>query len=61
LLDTSRTLSPVQKVVGPLAVITGAMMLLWNKALGWRSGTEKGKDEWAWWNDHLEKAVSGEW
>jgi len=44
-----------------LAVITGAMMLLWNKALGWRSGTEKGKDEWAWWNDHLEKAVSGEW
>lgn len=40
-----------------LAVIAGARMLLWNKALGWRSGTQKGKDEWQWWNDQLEAAV----
>jgi hypothetical protein len=40
-----------------LAVVTGAMMLLWNKALGWKSGTQKGKDEWEWWRDQLEVAV----
>jgi len=40
-----------------LAVITGAMMLLWNKALGWQAGTQRGKDEWEWWKDQLEVAV----
>ena len=40
-----------------LAVVTGAMMLLWNKALGWQSGTQKGKEEWKWWRDQLEVAV----
>jgi thiamine kinase-like enzyme len=41
-----------------LAVVTGAMMLLWNKALGWRSGTQKGKDEWEWWKDQLQDAIT---
>ncbi|HEX5153940.1 MAG TPA: phosphotransferase [Parafilimonas sp.] len=43
-----------------LAVVTGAMMLLWNKALGWQSGTQKGKDEWEWWSDQLKAAVVNE-
>tara|TARA_B110000046_G_scaffold165254_1_gene181403 strand:+ start:41957 stop:42967 length:1011 start_codon:yes stop_codon:yes gene_type:complete len=29
-----------------LAVFTDAKMLLWNKALGYQSGTERGKSEW---------------
>jgi thiamine kinase-like enzyme len=32
-----------------LAIITGTMMMLWNKALGYKSGTQRGKDEWEWW------------
>ena len=44
-----------------LAVITGAMMLLWNKALGWKSGTQKGIDEWEWWKDQLQDAIKHDW
>ena len=36
-----------------LAVFTGAKMLLWNKALGYQSGTERGKSEWNWWIQKL--------
>ena len=41
------------------AVITGAMMLLWNKALGCQSGTQRGKDEWEWWENQLQDAITG--
>ena len=38
-----------------LAIITGTMMLLWNKALAWQSGTQRGKEEWEWWIQKLKK------
>jgi thiamine kinase-like enzyme len=41
-----------------LAVFTGAKMLLWNKALGYRSGTERGKSEWNWWIQKLQIVVA---
>jgi thiamine kinase-like enzyme len=41
-----------------LAVVTGAMMMLWSKALAYQSGTERGRDEWTWWVTHLEKIES---
>jgi thiamine kinase-like enzyme len=41
-----------------LAIITGAMMMLWNKALGNQAGTKRGKDEWEWWVGQLETVVS---
>ena len=37
-----------------LAIITGARMMLWNKALGYHAGSQSGKDEWEWWVAHLE-------
>ena len=36
-----------------LAIITGTMMLLWNKALAYQSGTQRGKEEWEWWIQKL--------
>jgi hypothetical protein len=38
-----------------LAIVSGAMMMLWSKALG-RSRT--GTDEWDWWNNRLDEVVS---
>lgn len=40
-----------------LAVFSGAMMMLWSKALGLKSGTQKGKEEWDWWMKKLEWAI----
>jgi Phosphotransferase enzyme family len=40
-----------------LTVFTGAKMLLWNKALGYRAGTERGKNEWDWWIQKLKIVV----
>jgi hypothetical protein len=40
-----------------LAIVTGAIMLLWNKALGRQSGTQKGKEEWDWWSGRLEEVL----
>lgn len=31
------------------AIVTGARMLLWSKALGLREGTAFRRDDWAWW------------
>jgi Phosphotransferase enzyme family len=42
-----------------LAIITGTMMMLWNKALGYRAGTQRGKDEWEWWVGQLETIILG--
>jgi thiamine kinase-like enzyme len=42
------------KEIVDLAVFTGARMLLWNKALGYNAGTEKGIKEWDWWLQNLE-------
>jgi thiamine kinase-like enzyme len=39
-----------------LAIITGAMMMLWNKALGYQAGAQRGKDEWEWWVVQLKKS-----
>jgi thiamine kinase-like enzyme len=36
-----------------VAIITGARMMLWSKALGYQSGTPKGIAEWEWWLDRL--------
>jgi hypothetical protein len=58
-LHTSLT-DPVWKQMTELAVITGARMLLWNKALGHQSGTQRGKDEWNWWVERLE-AICASW
>ena len=41
-----------------LAVMTGAMMMLWNKALGFRAGTRRGIEEWEWWVTQLKTVVS---
>ncbi len=41
-----------------LAIITGTMMMLWNKALGYQAGTQRGKDEWEWWVAHLKTVVT---
>jgi hypothetical protein len=41
-----------------LAVFTGAKMLLWNKALGFKAGTERGKNEWDWWIEKLKTVVA---
>ena len=41
-----------------LAVFTGAKMLLWNKALAYQSGTERGKNEWNWWIQKLKIVVA---
>ena len=41
-----------------LAVFTGAKMLLWNKALGYQAGTERGKSEWEWWIQKLKTVVA---
>ena len=38
-----------------LAIITGARMMLWNKALGYQTGTQRGKEEWEWWVTQLER------
>jgi thiamine kinase-like enzyme len=40
-----------------LAIITGARMMLWNKALGYQTGTQRGKDEWEWWVAQLERII----
>jgi len=40
-----------------LAVITGAMMLLWNKAVAMQSGSQQASKEWEWWESHLEAAI----
>jgi thiamine kinase-like enzyme len=40
-----------------LAVITGSMMMLWSKALGYQGGSQRGKDEWEWWVDHLKTVL----
>jgi hypothetical protein len=37
-----------------LAIVSGALMMLWSKALG-RSRSE---EEWEWWNNRLEEVVS---
>jgi thiamine kinase-like enzyme len=41
-----------------LAIMTGVMMMLWNKALGFRAGTKRGIDEWEWWVTQLKTIVS---
>lgn len=43
--------------IAELAIITGTMMMLWNKALGYQAGTQRGKDEWEWWVAHLKNVV----
>jgi len=40
-----------------LSIVSGSMMMLWSKALGWQSGTERGKAEWEWWKKTLEDAI----
>jgi thiamine kinase-like enzyme len=40
-----------------LAIITGARMMLWNKALGYHTGTQRGKDEWDWWVAKLGRII----
>jgi thiamine kinase-like enzyme len=42
-----------------LTIVSGAMMMLWNKALGFQTGTQRGKQEWDWWVANLEWVVSG--
>jgi hypothetical protein len=41
-----------------LAIVTGARMLLWNKALAFRAGTERAKNEWDWWIQKLTTTVA---
>ena len=41
-----------------VAIITGAMMMLWSKALGYQAGTERGMAEWKWWVERLGKIVN---
>lgn len=40
-----------------LAVITGAMMLLWSKAFALQSGSHQASKEWEWWKNQLERAI----
>jgi len=41
-----------------LAIVTGVMMMLWSKALGFRTATKRGIDEWEWWVTQLKTIVS---
>lgn len=41
-----------------LAIMTGVMMMLWNKALGFHAGTKRGIDEWEWWVTQLKTVIS---
>jgi thiamine kinase-like enzyme len=36
-----------------LAIVTGSRMMLWNKALSFQEGTQRGKEEWTWWENRL--------
>jgi hypothetical protein len=40
-----------------VAVICGARMLLWSKALALESNGPGSREEWAWWVEHLEAAM----
>ena len=40
-----------------VTIIAGTMMMLWSKALGYQSGTERGMAEWEWWVERLDKIV----
>jgi len=40
-----------------VAVITGARMMLWSKALALESGGAGSQQEWTWWVEHLEAAI----
>lgn len=40
-----------------VAVISGARMLLWSKALALESAGPGAREEWAWWVEHLEAAL----
>jgi hypothetical protein len=41
-----------------VAVLAGASMLLWSKALNLESGAPGASEEWAWWVDHLERIAA---
>ena len=41
-----------------LAIFSGARMMLWSKALGLKSGTQKGREEWEWWIENLQLATA---
>lgn len=40
-----------------VTIITGTMMMLWSKALGYQTGTQRGIAEWEWWVERLDKIV----
>jgi len=46
------------KEIVKLSIVSGAMMMLWNKALKWKSGKESDRAEWEWWSKSLELAIS---
>jgi hypothetical protein len=39
--------------IAELAILAGARMMLWSKALAYNAGTEKGVNEWNWWLQQL--------
>lgn len=41
-----------------LAIVTGSRMMLWNKALSFQEGSQRAKDEWAWWENQLKAVAS---
>jgi hypothetical protein len=40
-----------------VAVICGARMMLWSKALALESSGPGSQEEWTWWVEHLEAAI----
>jgi len=40
-----------------LAVVNGALMMLWNKALKWKNGKQSESEEWEWWAKQLEIGI----
>ena len=40
-----------------LAVLTGALTLLWSKAMAVEAGAPWARDEWGWWAERLERLL----
>jgi hypothetical protein len=61
LLLTERLGSPLHETLwdslSRVAVICGARMMLWSKALALEANGPGSRDEWKWWMEHLEAAI----
>jgi len=50
---------PLWSRLAAAAMLTGALMLLWSKALALEAGSERARAEWEWWMESLSR-LAGE-